>query len=254
MTSQQKTLQRSRDKTNHKFTIGYTYFEEPHRLQEQMALWKKWPCNVDIFIVDDGSPNSNAYETLKHYPFEDWQPTLQLWKVPRDLGFNSHGCRNLIAKFAETDWIQFMDIDHLLYPSDVARLKRMKLEKYDLVHHENYSERYQRIRSHPGHLNHFAVHKEHFWEAGGYDESFTGHHYGDREFLERLYLTTKRKVKSNLILQCTREGRHGSVTNKVDKTEYISDDFFYAPMGIERIEKLKGTKKQRLDFPFIRIL
>ena len=51
MTSQQKTQLYSRSKENHRLTVGYTYFEEPDRLKQQINIWKRWPANVDIFLV-----------------------------------------------------------------------------------------------------------------------------------------------------------------------------------------------------------
>ena len=104
MTSQQKTQLYSRSKENHRLTVGYTYFEEPDRLKQQINIWKRWPANVDIFLVDDGSEIFPAKDIIdSHLHLEDWQPTFQLWKCTRNLGFNSHGCRNLIAKYAQTD-------------------------------------------------------------------------------------------------------------------------------------------------------
>ena len=247
-------LQKS--KANHRWTFGFTYFNEPHKLEIQIDTWSKWPGNVDIFIVDDGSDIYPAKPILENFHLEDWQPTLQLWKVTRNLGFNSHGCRNLIAKYADTDWIQFLDIDHVMYAPNVAKLKQMKVEKGDIIHHKNYNEYRQQIKTWPGHLNCYGVHKDFFWEAGGYDESFTGHHYGDREFLDRMYELEHRKIKSQCATSMNREGRHGSVDKSVEKTEYTpgDDKFFKVPMDIPEVKKLRGTKTQRLDFPFIRIL
>ena len=254
MTSQQKTLQKS--KANLRWTFGFTYFNEPHKLEIQIEAWSKWPGNVDIFIVDDGSDIYPAKAVLENFHLEDWQPTIQLWNVTRNLGFNSHGCRNLIAKFAETDWIQFLDIDQIMYEGDVAKIKQMVLEPKDIVHHKVYSQYKQTVTDHPGHLNSFGIHKDLFWEAGGYDESFTGHHYGDREFLERIHKLEHRKIKSNCIISLNRQGRHGRVDPKVDKTEYDphDDKFFRVPLDEDEVKKLRGTKTQRLDFPFIRIL
>ena len=179
MTSQQKTLQPSRELA--RLTIGVTYFEDPDYLQRQLDLWKTWPAGVDIFLVDDGS---SEYPALDKYTLEEHNPTLQVWKVTRNLGFNSHGCRNLIGKYATTDAIQFIDLDMLIPPGQVALLKKVRVDENKVYHHK---------------------------------------------------------------------GKHGIVSETVDKTEYMGEDFL-APLRIRDVKKLTGTKTQRIDFPFVKLL
>ena len=257
MTSQQKTPLYSRSKENHRLTVGYTYFEEPERLIQQIEIWKRWPANVDIFLVDDGSEYFPAVDVIKsHLSLKDYNATFQLWKCTRNLGFNSHGCRNLIAKYAQTDIIQFLDIDMFLYEGDIAKLKQLVWEPDYIAHHKAYKTFDQTVAQHPGHINAFAIHKELYWKAGGYDESFTGHHWGDREFLDRIYAQEHKKVKTELIITLDRKGKHGSVSNKVDKTEYDLGDelYFKTPLKNSEVKKLRGTIKQRINFPFIKLM
>ena len=72
----------------------------------------------------------------------------------------------------------------------------------------------------------------------------------------RIHKLEHRKIKSNCICSLNRQGRHGRVDPKVDKTEYDphDDKFFRVPLDEDEVKKLRGTKTQRLDFPFIRIL
>lgn len=255
MTSQQKTSLYSRSKKEHRLTVGYTYYEEPDRLRHLCDIWKSWPANLDIFLVDDGSEVFPAIDIINELKLEDYHPTLQLWKCTRNLGFNSHGCRNLIAKFAQTDVIQFMDIDMYMHAPDLARLKKMVWEEDYIAHHNCYRTFDQTLVPEPGHFNTFAIHKKLFWKAGGYDESFTGHHWGDREFIERIYAQPHKKIKSRCSVVLDRKGKHGVVTDKVDKTVYaIGDETrFETPLGIPEVKKLRGTVKTRLNFPFIKL-
>ena len=240
-----------------RITLAYTYFEDKHHLERQLELWKDYPSYVDIFLVDDGSEKNQALDILEENNFSipDYGPTFQLWRVTRNLGFNSHGCRNLIAKYALSDYIAFFDIDMSVSLETVGRLIVKNYNPRSFYRHDCWMKHMQQLNPYPGHLNCFLIHKDLYWEAGGYDESFTGHHHGDREFIERILElpdVTERHTRQVVLLN--RKGRHGSVTDKVEKTDYIDDDFFYCPLPITEVEKLRGTKKQRLDFPFIKLL
>ena len=248
----QKTSQTSRLKN--RFTAGYTYFQEPERLEEQIKVWQTWPDQIDIFIVDDGSEIFEAYEILKDVWIPDSGPTIQLWRCTRNLGFNSHGCRNLIAHYAETDFIAFFDMDMRMYAPDIARLKRKKFEEGKLYYHHAYVIPKQTVMQQPGHRNCFILGKETFWKAGGYDESFTGHHFGDKEFIERVLDTGAEITYTETSITLDRLGRHGIVKGDEPKTKYIDDEFFYVPLRESEVRKLKGTVKKRLNFPFIKLL
>ena len=38
-----------------RLTLGFTYFKNHTISERQLDLWKTWPADVDIFLVDDGS-------------------------------------------------------------------------------------------------------------------------------------------------------------------------------------------------------
>ena len=244
MTSQQKTSQQSREKT--RVTLGYTYYDNPDYLSRQLELWKTYPAGVDIFVVDDGSEIYPAVDILKYYEPETFQPTLQLWKVTRNLGFNSHGCRNLIARYSTTDAIQFFDMDMLMPAGQIAAIKKIKVQEDVIYHHRCYLHSFQTVWEPPGHMNCFMIHKDTYNKNKGYDESFTGHHYGDREFLERLSDNGVDRAKTNVVVELHGKPRHGTVSNKVDKTEYVyGEDTFLAPLSIPEVKKLKGTNFEK---------
>jgi len=261
----QKTSQTSKSKS--RLTVGYTYFDEPHKLKKQFEIWKMWPEDIDIILVDDGSDHSPAKDVIDEVDFklESFQPNFRLFRVTRNLGFNSHGCRNLIAKYAETDFIMFMDIDMNMYEYDIAWLKRLKFNPEKMYYHKMYMYETQTLSAPPGHENCFIIHKDLYWDAGGYDESFTGYHYGDWEFHERIKELQKERKTSPLwedtgcSITLTRKGRHGSVRRDPKltlgrSTHYVDDELFYQDKDIDEVKKLKGTKKTVIDFPFIEVL
>ena len=214
----------------------------------------KLQVRPEIILVDDGSSRTRAEEVLEGWELPEWGATLQLWRCTRDLGFNSHGCRNLIAKYAQTDVIAFFDIDQIMYPGDVARLKKFNFYPDQIMHHYLYFKDKQVVIDRLGHMNCFMIHKDLFWKAGGYDESFTGHHWGDREFLDRIWKAEARKRHSGCIVELNRGGREGYINHNITKSQYVDDDLYFAPLSQKEIKKLRGSVKKRLNFPFIRIL
>ena len=254
LTSQQQTLQSSRQKKP-RLTIGYTYFEDDKQLANLLPIWREWPSLIDIFLVDDGSEQIPALDILKDWDLPDYGPSLQLWKVTENLGFNSHGCRNLIAKYALTDTIAFFDIDMQIATETAGRLMTKVYNPRSFYQHDCWLKHKQEILTYPGHMNSFIINKDLYWEAGGYDESFTGHHWGDRVFIERIKeLPDVSERHSGNIVCLNRIGRKGVVDRNIDKTLYYSETEFAVPLPVEEVMKLKGTKSKRLDFPFIKLL
>jgi hypothetical protein len=236
----------------YRFTIGYTYYDEPELLKEQMKLWERYPYQIEIILIDDGSQKYPAFEILKDYN----RPDFQLWKVDEDLGFNSHGCRNLIANLSSSDNILFMDIDCHMSPENVAFLKTCKFNKKSIYKFAMYSSPSFSYTSFPGHPNVFIVNKETFWEAGGYDESFTGHHYGDREFMVRLGMITEtRQISSSLGINVVRGGRKSIEDPTVDKTVYDNTHMIIKhPIKTKKYAEMLGTVTSKINFSYSRML
>lgn len=233
-----------------RLTIGYTYYEDPTLLKEQLFLWKRYPPEVEIIVVDDGSVNYPAFDVLKNVRMP---ANLRLYSVHDDLGFNSHGCRNLIAKVAYSDYVLFCDIDCQFSPQDIAYLRTIQFQKESLYNFHSYTCSTGQYKK-EGHINVFLVNTETFWEAGGYDESFTGYHYGDREFIKRLKkVTTNRKI--NIACMIVRGKRKIIVDNNISKSIYdnLNHTLTVKPKN-RKYDEMVGTVTTKINFSYTELL
>lgn len=240
---------------DYRYTIGYTYYNEPDLLRQQISLWEKYPDKIEIIVVDDGSGEFPAYDVLKDVKFNNG-PDLQLYKVTEDLGFNSHGCRNLIATVASSDNILFLDIDCQLSPTDAVFLRRVIFKESALYKFHLWNFKSKKWTMYPGHHNCFLVNRNDFWLAGGYDESFTGYHKGDREFIARLYEVTKpHKISQSFGITVVRGGRKIIIDESVDKTTYDDVNMVIkVPNRVPSDRELTGKITSKLNFSYIKLL
>lgn len=161
-----------------------TYYNNPEfldTLEETMRYCSDQ--RLKMIIVDDGSEQ----------PIDDvvakWNdPRVSLYRITEDLGFNSHGARNLAMKETITEWNILVDIDYRLVNVDniLSQLEAGELES-DIPHFLPVAHTFEgKTTPHRESINDFLVTKTAFWKAGGYDPEFTGLHYGDRMFISRM--------------------------------------------------------------------
>lgn len=211
-----------------RFTIGSTYYNNPKNLEEFLKIHQ--PYADEIIIVDDGSddPITNYIQPL---------PNLRIFRVTKDYGFNSHGCRNLIMKQARNDWVILMDLDRKFLEPDIgfANIQREKLNprvRYRFVMHVKPG-----MGIHPS-VNDFLIHKNHFFSVGGYDEEIIGQRWGDREMFDSLKTFGIEKILYGVDLCFTRRASLLlSINSKLDK-----------PIDVNN-EKLIKLIKGRIDNP-----
>lgn len=160
------------------FTLITTYYEEPELLER--FLTKHRDSSYNVIVVDDGSVTYPALDTFNRLHVKD----ISLYRVEEDLGFNSHGARNLAMQHTTTKWNMLVDIDY-----DIQHIEAM----YDLL--DDLDEQYPHffpVSYYNGttpsrvSINDFFVTTDTFWEAGGYDTEFIGMHYGDRMMINRM--------------------------------------------------------------------
>lgn len=207
-------------------TIIQTYYNERFHLETQIERWNKFNTPVNIILIDDGSQIEPAENVLKEHTLND-NINFSLYKVTEDIGFNSHGCRNLGARLAQSNWLLFLDIDYTIQPSDLIRLQN---ETLDLNSWYELNAKFQGRGNTYMALNQFLIPRKLFLDFGGYDESFVPFHYGDRELLAQLEQDYKKINLDWLVLTCRRGGRKAKVDDTIQIPVYDDENMLlYTP-------------------------
>ena len=222
-------------------TISVTYYNEPKHLKEwinQKSIWDKMVMPIHLQIIDDGSQITPASEIIK-----EGVSNISLYRVTEDLGFNSHGCRNLGMKVAPTSWVLLSDID-MIYPISTLNEILLDIENFKISHDRYYQFKYINRKSIT--LNNFLVHKDAFWKTGGYDEEFVGMHYGDRTFLFNLdQFATETYIGYHV--RMPRGPRIWYIVPGLIKTEYPNDEVILHPESILNTPSLLKKLNDRID-------
>lgn len=200
-------------------TISITYYDEPHWLQRWLTFHGRLQMEglpVHFQVIDDGSPIHPAIDYLRRFT-----DNVSLYRVTKDVGFNSHGCRNLAMKVAPTPWVLLSDIDRG-YSIDVIKSIVDDITNNRLKSTEYYAFKETNWVVSGWSVNEFLVHKAAFGKTGGYDEELVNIHYGDRLFLENLEQFATRVEREDWPVKYLRSGKKIILKN-VDKTEYIGD-------------------------------
>lgn len=172
-------------------TLGTTYYNCPEVLERYI---ENHIDDVDhLIIVDDGSR-----EDLRAKTFLKPDPKISLYEVFEDIGFNSHGCRNLIMTKCQTEWCILMDCDRQILNHGIQTI-REDLDDLDKNTRYSFSAHlhYKGNRTHIS-VNDYLIRKETFWLGGGYDEEYTGIRTGDREYFAQLAHFSKHDVLADI--------------------------------------------------------
>ena len=210
-------------------SLNITYYNEPKWLQWWYNTVKRvnsvYGINLSLNIADDGSQKEPAEQFfIKNPP----TPDMRLFVITEDLGFNSHGARNLLMKHTQTDWNLLSDIDRSYSDKTLLRMYDdhkdvgcyYVLVAPPMIERELYT------------VNDYVVHTRDFWRAGGYDEEFVNAHYGDRDFMKVLGSVAKRVVNSDWEVKFTRFARKTVIhapLGGVKTTQYPDDDTMVVP-------------------------
>ena len=151
-------------------------------MKNYLPLKKVFP-EMKLIVVDDGSIEMPAYDTVKFYDDSD----IHLYKVEKDYGFNSHGARNLAMHVTDSDWNILLDLDVNICSDFVGNLKELVSDDLDnstIYYFADSNEVRGHVVPSLRLINHFLIHKDLFWSVNGYDEEYVGYWCGDGEFAE----------------------------------------------------------------------
>ena len=151
-----------------KFTLVVPYYNEPDILEKQVKAWKEIERKdlVEFVVVDDGSKET-PIDLLKDLDFN-----VRLYRIKKDIFWNSAGAKNLGFTVANTEWVLSTDVDHILTNDTVNALLVEDIKEscyYTLARRD--LETGKDYHSPPGIL---LLRKKSFWEVGGSDEDFAG--------------------------------------------------------------------------------
>lgn len=179
----------------HLLTLIVPYYRNVDMLRRQLAEWRKYPQEIAIVVVDDGSPEA-AFEVLR-----DAGNLLRLYRVGRDIPWNRGGARNLGTQAAETEWIMHVDIDHVLHASDARalvtkhwppnhehwyRFRRFRVGRADATRRKDTIPDDAEFGEVKPHGDSYLCRRELYWSVGGYDEDYSGCLGGGSPFLQQL--------------------------------------------------------------------
>lgn len=217
-------------------TFVTTYYNEPDHLHRLLTT-----LNQELFhefiIVDDGSEEYPAYDVAIQYP----NVPLKLFKITEDLGFNSHGARNLAMKHVESEWALLSDIDR-------AGTNPLAVILHRYIKSSTENEYFHWMLNEVESVNDYCIRVKDFWISGGYDEEFVNRHYGDRIFIDRL----NSYLNNTNIPFPTKPTRHARKCfySDIDITVYPNDETAIIPnWDSEEKRKLVDAIGHRNDFP-----
>jgi len=174
-------------------TLILPYYRAPRMLREQLDVAARYPAELQVIVVDDGSPEPAA---------DVWQPgdRAQLYRICEDIPWNRGGARNLGVSVAQTEWVLNVDIDHVLpwqcadaliyaplNPRKWYRFPRWRNGRADSTRRKDPLPETARFGPIRPHIDSHLMTRERFL-GSPYDERYSGCLGGGSPFLDRMTL------------------------------------------------------------------
>ena len=216
------------------------YFEDKDHLKRFLET-QNLDCFSEVIIIDDGSELHQAAPIVREYDIEK----IRVLRVPENLGFNAHGCRNLGVQQAKSEWCLLMDIDKYIPESTVQWLD-CQIESLPeriflgFLHTEkDYREGCD--------YSTYMIRTKDFLSTRGYDEEFVNIHGGSRVFVQRLK-TILNRITLDAVRVTTHRGGRELVLSDQERTTY-DDKFIYQPHTWDRVDELLDMAGKRNENP-----
>lgn len=235
-------------------SIIFPYYRQPQMLKKQLDIWKTYDKDVEIILVDDGSnENESAENVIKN---SDFLPkNFQLFKILIDLPWNHAAARNIGAKYAKSEWIVLMDLDHLLTNEELNKLYSISLS--DDTVYDFQRKGFKSGNPKKKHTETRLLKKELYWRVGGYNETFSGAYGLSRQaFVNNLNLLKQDELPITLVLvghkdicdaRCPLEQRKCLLPKN-------ESDSFQNRLHIISWYYLNGRKIQHFRCPWVKII
>ena len=173
-------------------SLVFAYYENPTMLELQWKEIAAYPVslkqNLEIVVVDDGSPGRPAADVEKPQGL----PRHSIFRIDRDIRWNQDAARNIGAHEAQSPWLLLTDIDHVVPAETLDQL--IVMERDPSVFYT-----FARIKFATGdrrepHPNSYFMTKELYWAIGGHDEDYAGIYGKDFLFRKRAHRHTSEVV------------------------------------------------------------
>lgn len=134
-----------------------------------------------LVLVDDCSPE----ELVTKPPSRDLGICgFQLYRMLKDIRWNQDACRNIGARYAETEWLLLTDVDHIV---PEATWKFLLSQDWDRDVCYTFTRKMMpTLEAYKPHPNSWFMSKRLYDRMGGYDERFAGIYGTDGDFAKRL--------------------------------------------------------------------
>lgn len=231
-------------------TIVLPFYRNPGMFALQLERLESFPDkvqrNLRLIVVDDGSPKEKLLAP-KHPP----SFPLALFRIEVDVRWNWLAARNIGHHHAQTDWVLFTDIDHLIKEKTARRIIDGPLHEGSVYRFSRTN--YPNDTPYKPHPNSWLMTRKMFDRTGGYDERFSGHYGTDGMFRDRCAAATKAAGGGVTILKEVLQRVDRQVLADASTTTYerkAAEDKEAVPRIRAEILASGDLTPRRLTFPY----